>query len=204
MAEGSGERRPRGRPSVPAEKAKRYPLAIRTTKRLKDLLQHAADSSGRSLAQEVEFRLELSLQADEINEHGDGPLAIVEMVARAMLKAGEGARYLSSSGRAPFGGDWADDAYAFDQAFQAAILVLEALRPDGPTEPTGYALGLEQVEPGSGKQGGRLTAASIIEAVANPGPGEIGRWAQSPREMLSAASLERLKAAAESIREETV
>jgi hypothetical protein len=43
---------------------KRHALGIRTTKQLKDLLQRAADSSGRSIAQEIEFRLEQSFERE--------------------------------------------------------------------------------------------------------------------------------------------
>jgi hypothetical protein len=51
----------RGRPALPAEEGKRYPLGIRTTKALRDALLTASRASGRSLAQEIEFRLERSL-----------------------------------------------------------------------------------------------------------------------------------------------
>ena len=53
--------RGRGRPKLPPGEGKRYPLNMRTTKQLKDDLEDAARESGRSLAQEVEFRLERSL-----------------------------------------------------------------------------------------------------------------------------------------------
>ena len=43
---------------------KRHPLALRTTKELRDELERAAAKSGRSLAQEVEFRLEDLLERD--------------------------------------------------------------------------------------------------------------------------------------------
>ena len=39
---------------------KRYPLNMRTTKATRDRLEKAAAESGRSMAQEVEFRLECS------------------------------------------------------------------------------------------------------------------------------------------------
>jgi hypothetical protein len=60
MSEGTEWPKRRGRPALPPEKGKRYAIGIRTTKELRDLLQKAADSSGRSLAQEIEFRLERS------------------------------------------------------------------------------------------------------------------------------------------------
>src|SRR4051794_3753717 len=53
-----------GRPALPPERGKRYALGFRTTKELRDSLQQAADSSGRSLAQEIEFRLEQTFAAE--------------------------------------------------------------------------------------------------------------------------------------------
>src|SRR5215467_2655400 len=43
---------------------KRYPLNMRTTKELRDKIEQAATDSGRSLVQEVEFRLERSFQQE--------------------------------------------------------------------------------------------------------------------------------------------
>lgn len=45
---------------------KRYPLNMRTTKELRDKIEEAAMASGRSLVQEVEFRLERSFRQQEI------------------------------------------------------------------------------------------------------------------------------------------
>jgi alkanesulfonate monooxygenase SsuD/methylene tetrahydromethanopterin reductase-like flavin-dependent oxidoreductase (luciferase family) len=39
---------------------KRFPLSLRTTKQLREKLEAAAAESGRSLAQEIELRLEMS------------------------------------------------------------------------------------------------------------------------------------------------
>src|SRR5262245_20703 len=47
---------------------KRYPLNMRTTKELRDKIEEAAMASGRSLVQEVEFRLERSFQQQEIEK----------------------------------------------------------------------------------------------------------------------------------------
>jgi hypothetical protein len=47
---------------------KRYPLNMRTTKELRDKIEQAATDSGRSLVQEVEFRLERSFQQQEIEK----------------------------------------------------------------------------------------------------------------------------------------
>jgi hypothetical protein len=47
-------------------KGKRYPLNMRTTRELRDRIEAAAHASGRSLVQEVEYRLEQSFQEEEL------------------------------------------------------------------------------------------------------------------------------------------
>lgn len=49
----------------PVEAARRVPLSLRTTPDLRGKLSLAAGQSGRSLAQEVEFRLEESFRAQQ-------------------------------------------------------------------------------------------------------------------------------------------
>jgi hypothetical protein len=66
----------RGRPRLPAEEGKRYPIAIRTTKELKERLERASKASGRSLAQELEFRLERSFEVQDIAD------AVCPVIAR--------------------------------------------------------------------------------------------------------------------------
>lgn len=56
-----------GRPTLPENKGKRFPLNMRTTKELREAMEAAAKFSGRSLAQEVEYRLERSLWIDDLN-----------------------------------------------------------------------------------------------------------------------------------------
>ncbi len=58
-------RKKRGRPPLPPEAGKRFPLNMRTTKKIRDELQAAAHASGRSLAQEVENRLEQSFRVEK-------------------------------------------------------------------------------------------------------------------------------------------
>jgi hypothetical protein len=90
MAQGQPERKPRGRPPVPSDKAKRHPLGIRTTRELKDLLQRAADSAGRSVAQEVELRLERSFDADAALG-GARTAAVLRAIAGVICAAWRGA-----------------------------------------------------------------------------------------------------------------
>jgi hypothetical protein len=45
---------------------KRYPLNMRTTREMRERLEASARASGRSLAQEVEIRLEQSFRVDDV------------------------------------------------------------------------------------------------------------------------------------------
>jgi hypothetical protein len=181
--------RPRGRPALPAEKAKRHAVGIRTTKEIKDLLQEAADSSGRSLAQECELRLERSLISDrEATMYGRSSLALAEIVSRAMLRAGDIAMYFATEGRTAFGGDWTSDPFAFNQARQAVDAIFAAIAPDGSPVLQGHS-------PEFAADVGKTVSKSLLDALAAPDcPGELGHWARWPREWLSIPAIERLRA----------
>jgi hypothetical protein len=65
--------RKRGRPPLAAGEGKRFPLNMRTTKHVREKLEAEAKLSGRSLAQEVEFRLERSfLEQDALYDEFGG------------------------------------------------------------------------------------------------------------------------------------
>lgn len=53
-------------PKRSSDAAKRFPLNMRTTKHIRNKLELAANKAGRSLAQEVEFRLEQSFRDDSV------------------------------------------------------------------------------------------------------------------------------------------
>lgn len=53
----------RGRPPK-GEDAKRYAVGIRTTRETKTMIEEAAAASGRSMAQEIEYRLERSFHQE--------------------------------------------------------------------------------------------------------------------------------------------
>ena len=55
----------RGRPALPPTQGKRAPLNTRTTLQLRDKVAEASKETGRSLAQEVELRLEQSFKSDD-------------------------------------------------------------------------------------------------------------------------------------------
>lgn len=54
------EPRPRGRPPLPPGQAKRAHFTTRLRTELKEKLRAAAEANGRSLSEEIEYRLEQS------------------------------------------------------------------------------------------------------------------------------------------------
>ena len=54
----------RGRPRLPKGEGKRFPINTRTTKELKERIDSAAHESGRSVSQEIEYRLERSFMIE--------------------------------------------------------------------------------------------------------------------------------------------
>jgi hypothetical protein len=123
MAQGKNGAKPRGRPALPPDKGKRHALGIRTTKELKDLLQGEAVSSGRSLAQEIEFRLDQSFAEDR----GLGGLRTAaifrKLAATAEFVAGRDEK-------------WLDDYEAFNTVVDFWWRDLMAMRPSEPEEVT--------------------------------------------------------------------
>lgn len=113
----------RGRPALPPEKAKRYPTGFRTTKEMKDLLQRMADSSGRSIAQEIEHRLE---QSAEFERAFGGPRLVA--LWRELAAAAEQA--------SPGDDGWLGDyrKFAVIRARWERILDAAAPAPADPTE----------------------------------------------------------------------
>lgn len=70
-----------------AEAVRRVPMSVRTTPLLRARMDQAARASGRSLAQEVEFRLEQSFRDEENAKQMRGQMDFIKRVVGA---AGEG------------------------------------------------------------------------------------------------------------------
>jgi hypothetical protein len=85
---------------------KRYPLGMRTTKFIREQLEEAAIANGRSLAQEVEYRLERSFLDEEIIGGRRAGWWAHEMVRR--FHAGAMTRALAKGG---LGADDDQDCY---------------------------------------------------------------------------------------------
>jgi hypothetical protein len=100
----------------PKRDIKRSPLNMRTTQELRDQLDTAAAESGRSLAQEVEYRLELSFLREREIYGNPATEALVKSLVMAI-------RYVEST----TGKRWTDDMETATEAFAAAHSVMMAL-----------------------------------------------------------------------------
>jgi hypothetical protein len=90
-----GARR-RGRPRLPAGQAKRASFNTRLREHTKERLEQAAASAGRSLSEEIEFRLEQTLE-DERRSGGPRLHALLRLFsgAAALIEARTGKSFLS-------------------------------------------------------------------------------------------------------------
>lgn len=125
----------RGRPPKFAGERTRGPLTIRLRDRVRDDLAEAATSSGRSLSEEVEYRLELALSRRDylIEQWGQDIFSIAEAAARSLwhIERFTGRR-------------WIEDQRTFDlftgtmsgivANYRDMVLVKRRATPSGPFE----------------------------------------------------------------------
>lgn len=106
---------------MPKPDAKRYSIGFRTTKDLKDALDTAAAESGRSLAQEVEHRLELSFFREQEIYGGPHTEALVKALGMTiqLIEANRGKRWTED----------ADTAAEMIAAVEGIIRALVAVPP---------------------------------------------------------------------------
>jgi hypothetical protein len=114
------------RKSKAALPGKRHPLNMRTTKELREKIERAALASGRSLVQEVEFRLEQSLDGsrDALLScllGGGDRTEVLRLLASVLMNA-----------PIPLHGAFAQDA---DETTRSAINIALARRLGLPDEP---------------------------------------------------------------------
>ena len=70
----TAKKRGRGRPKLAPGEGKRYPLSLRTTREIRELIEREAITSGRSLAQEAEYRIQKSFLDERLKyEEFGGP-----------------------------------------------------------------------------------------------------------------------------------
>jgi len=111
-------------------------MSFRVPPELKARMDEAAAASGRSVAQEIEMRLDRSFEREDLLEEAlelafsREPAGLLSTIAHAMVSAGRFGALLSLDTLDAVD-DWPYDPYAYHQAACAAITVLEQVRPAG-------------------------------------------------------------------------
>jgi hypothetical protein len=133
------QRRRPGRPARELTSGERVPMSFRVPPELKRKMDQAAEQSGRSVAQEIEMRLNQSFERQGLlGEILDLTYRDPQLVA-LLLTMGEAMRdtlkVLSDWEREGSWvrrqTDWIDDLGAFDQVARAAVAIIEGARPSG-------------------------------------------------------------------------
>jgi Arc-like DNA binding dprotein len=147
------------------DKATTVQLKVRMKEPLRAKLEEMAHRHGISMNAEIVARLEQSFEHQQRLEDVFGGILVyrlVRMVGAIMDSAGSTALLYRPSSRVAEDPDlrWGGDPYAYDQALQAAIYALEALRPIG--EPTAPPEGLGMM---GASDVGRRTAQKMLDAL---------------------------------------
>ena len=125
-------KRPGGRQARDPEPG-RVPISFRVTPAFKAELDYAAKRSGRSLAQEIELRLERSIDAQHwLRETLE--LAFDRQTAALMLAIGcavQGAAGTVMMLELPRRASWLSNAFAFRQVTDAINKLLQLIKPVG-------------------------------------------------------------------------
>ena len=109
-----------GRPRLPDEIAKRHPLNMKCTAKLRAQLMAAAEISGRNISAEVEYRLEDSFLPNDILTGTEQTQALLSAIAGAIQVAEQA-----------MGTDWHEDSATAGLVYQ----VTEPLLPNDYTHP---------------------------------------------------------------------
>ena len=132
-----------GRPKKPAAERKRNTLRFRATDEVWKQLVSSATRRGRSLSEEIEARMTASLDVhSRIEEaltlaYGARVTGLLIILGAAMCRGGSAAElYRVRNISVAFKDTWIDEPYAFAQARQAALRVLDLAKPDGEPSPS--------------------------------------------------------------------
>ncbi len=129
----------RGRPPLKPDSRRSYKLSVTIRERLRRQLEQSAEEEGRTLSQEVEYRIERSFERAELMwemmelAYGREAAALLVVMARAMADAGRASGYRHSP-TGNEGASWLDDRFAYEQAQKAAATILEKFKPPKWTE----------------------------------------------------------------------
>src|SRR5262245_36794559 len=134
---GEGVRR-RGRPALPTGAGKRHALGLRATAECRKALEEAAATSGRSISQEIEFRLEQSF-------HQDAAFGGREMAGLFRMMSGAAALICERRGIKA----WSSDFETFLAIRAAWRLLIDEAVPDMPMDWKAKFQALRDVAPGA-------------------------------------------------------
>ena len=160
-------------------------MSFRVTPEFKAKLDQIARKSGRSLAQEIEFRLERSLDEER---HLADALELVFDQRTAGLMLAIGCVVKEADERR----DWLSDPEAFRVVAQCIKIWLEALDPAG--NPKTWARLRKALEVDTGKIP-ELSAAIVAAVLTETSPAyvDLGQWASTIRRWLGVSAIMRLK-----------
>ena len=112
-------------------------IGLRVPEDLREKIQEAANARGVAVNKEISDRLEKSFSEEMTISAADGAAelySILRVVAAAMDLAGPMAAIMSTL-NPDAGKTWVHSSIAYEQALQAAVTVLEALRPQAAAVP---------------------------------------------------------------------
>jgi predicted transcriptional regulator len=188
------KRRRGGWPARTPEPGERVAMSFRVTPEVKAKIDEAARTSGRSLMQEVENRLEQTLN-EERHVIDALELGFGRQVAGLMLAIGCVMKNLDEVRPTRKYADWLSNPKVFRVVAESISLWLETIAPD-PRPTTGERLRKalhEAIEPDSPGQGVAIVAAGLTEDEEWMGWIDLGPLAPIIRGWLGAAAIERLK-----------
>jgi hypothetical protein len=182
-----------GWPARTPEPGERVPMSFRVTPGFKAKLDLAAKLSGRSLAQEIELRLERSF--DEERHLTDAlELGFGRSVAGLMLAIGYLVKEATPARRSPGEIDWLSDIEAFRSLIESINLLLQAIDPNA--HPETWATLRKVIQTGDWANYTELNAAIVAGEIADPGSvlgEEMGPLVPTIRAWLGEAVIARLK-----------
>jgi hypothetical protein len=134
------EGKKRGRPRKAPEPGTRVSLGLKVTPTIKNKLDEAAEASGRTQSQEAELRIERSFEREALLgealnlSYGPNLAGIALLIADVMHHAGVGGAFAKTD-TAEEALNWLNVPWAYDQAREGAVKILDKLRPEGDAVP---------------------------------------------------------------------
>jgi hypothetical protein len=193
-----------GRPTTEAAEGEKATISVRVSADLKSSLIEAAERHGNSLTAEAEERMAATFRDLRLLDgaldlaYGQQTAAVLRLLAEVIEQTENECHWaLSLAGRpGELNADWIGHAYIGDQAIDAMIRALEALRaPGDPSPPSKDTEGQDMVRLAA--RAGQRAAANVFDAILDPEAAirGLGRWARPVREALGEELIARIRSA---------